>query len=105
MKTVVMTGATSGLGLVAAQRFVHELDTRLVVGARRTGSELDTLPLDLARLTSVRSFADALADTRIDALMLNAATQVPDINHQDRGRLRDHVRSQPSGPTICCCGC
>lgn len=84
MTMVVMTGGTSGLGLVAAQRFVHELDTRLLVGARGTGSELDTLPLDLSRLASVRQFAESVGAVAgpIDALVLNAATQVPDINHR-----------------------
>nr|WP_310523023.1 SDR family NAD(P)-dependent oxidoreductase [Polymorphobacter sp.] len=83
MPVIVMTGATSGIGAVAASRLARP-DTRLIVGAR--GGALPgagTLPLDLASLASVRAFADAvvaaLAGARIDALLLNAGGQRPDV--------------------------
>ena len=77
MKTVIMTGATSGLGTIAARKIADAPDTDLLIGSR--GKRLDGAKqeaLDLARLSSVRSFAstvqDRLADTPIDVLILNA---------------------------------
>lgn len=80
MKTVVMTGGTSGLGQVAAQQIFETPDTRLLLGARaKRETAIETWPLDLSRLASVRAFAQAmeetLAATQIDALVLNAGTQ------------------------------
>jgi NAD(P)-dependent dehydrogenase (short-subunit alcohol dehydrogenase family) len=37
MNTIVMTGGTSGLGEVAARRFIETPNTRLLLGARRRG--------------------------------------------------------------------
>jgi NAD(P)-dependent dehydrogenase (short-subunit alcohol dehydrogenase family) len=34
MRTVVMTGATSGIGMVAAQHMLRATDVQLLVGAR-----------------------------------------------------------------------
>jgi short-subunit dehydrogenase involved in D-alanine esterification of teichoic acids len=34
MNTIVMTGGTSGLGEVAARRFIQTPNTRLLLGAR-----------------------------------------------------------------------
>ena len=75
MKTVVMTGGTSGLGQVAAQQIFETPDTRLLLGARaKRETAIETWPLDLSRLASVRAFAQAmeetLAATQIDALVL-----------------------------------
>jgi NAD(P)-dependent dehydrogenase (short-subunit alcohol dehydrogenase family) len=80
MKTVVMTGGTSGLGEYAAQRILETEGTRVLFGARgRAGSKIEALALDLTRLKSVREFAEAvtakLADTPIDVLVLNAGAQ------------------------------
>ena len=80
---IVMTGATSGIGLAAAQRLIAEAGNQLVVGARSpTKAPADivaktrVLTLDLARLQSVRDFAAALqSDPPIDALILNAGLQ------------------------------
>jgi NAD(P)-dependent dehydrogenase (short-subunit alcohol dehydrogenase family) len=77
MTTIVMTGGTSGLGQVAAGRMLAAPGTRLLLGARRPGPPAaETLPLDLAHLDSVRSFAAAVGErlgaTPIDALVLNA---------------------------------
>jgi NAD(P)-dependent dehydrogenase (short-subunit alcohol dehydrogenase family) len=84
MRTIVMTGATTGIGAVAA-RHLAGASVRLIVGARRgsvPGAEI--LPLDLASLASVRAFADAaiaaLAGAPIDALVLNAGGQRPDVS-------------------------
>ena len=80
---IVMTGATSGIGLAAAQRLIAEAGSRLVVGARTPAkapadivAKTRVLTLDLARLQSVRDFAAALAsEAPIDALILNAGLQ------------------------------
>ncbi|MFG1428038.1 SDR family NAD(P)-dependent oxidoreductase [Roseixanthobacter glucoisosaccharinicivorans] len=87
MKTIVMTGGTNGIGLAAAEEIRRAPGVRLLVGARsKAPSKLKTLPFDLARLASVRSFAAAveqwLDDTSIDGLVLNAGMQVRDINQR-----------------------
>lgn len=88
MKTIVMTGATAGFGEVAAQQISRSLHTRLIVGARtyRAVGEITVLPLDLARLTNVRAFADAVIErldgARIDALVLNAGAQFPNVEQR-----------------------
>ena len=80
MITVVMTGGTSGLGRVAAQQIFETPGTRLLLGARTTSkASIETWPLDLVRLASVRAFAQAIEETlgatQIDVLVLNAGTQ------------------------------
>ena len=84
MPIIVMTGATAGIGAVAAQRLARP-GARLIVGAR--GGDVpgaEVLRLDLASLDSVRHFADAviaaLAGAPIDALVLNAGGQRPDVD-------------------------
>jgi NAD(P)-dependent dehydrogenase (short-subunit alcohol dehydrogenase family) len=77
MATIVMTGGTSGLGQVAANRLLATPGTRLLLGARRPGPPAaETIPLDLAYLDNVRSFAAAVGERLdaipIDALVLNA---------------------------------
>jgi NAD(P)-dependent dehydrogenase (short-subunit alcohol dehydrogenase family) len=90
MKTIVMTGGTSGFGAVAALQILAAADTRLLLGARRPGAEgIETLPLDRASLASVRLFADALltklGDTAIDSLVLNAGVQLPTDSRTEDG--------------------
>jgi NAD(P)-dependent dehydrogenase (short-subunit alcohol dehydrogenase family) len=80
MKTVVMTGGTAGFGAVAAQKIAYTPNTRLILGARdNKNSSIETLPLDLASLSNVRSFARALTKkldgAKIDGLILNAGAQ------------------------------
>ncbi|MFM0290047.1 SDR family NAD(P)-dependent oxidoreductase [Paraburkholderia megapolitana] len=87
MKTIVMTGGTSGLGEVAARQIAGTAGTHLVLGARRgSQSTIETLPLDLTRLASVREFAQsviqALGDRSINGLVLNAGTQFPNIDQR-----------------------
>jgi NAD(P)-dependent dehydrogenase (short-subunit alcohol dehydrogenase family) len=82
MPTMVMTGASSGLGEVAAERLLRDR-ARLIVGSRGGApSGAEVLPLDLVSLRSVRSFVEAtlsrLNGTSIDSLVLNAGIQFAD---------------------------
>jgi len=85
MGTIVMTGGTSGFGQVAARELTRSGRDRLVLGSRSgaaTTADVEVLPLDLAVLDSVRTFADdvrARVD-RIDALVLNAGVYRPDVD-------------------------
>jgi NAD(P)-dependent dehydrogenase (short-subunit alcohol dehydrogenase family) len=87
MKTVVMTGGTAGFGAFAAQRISDTPNTKLILGARANrNSSIDVLPLDLASLANVRSFAQALTKkldgTKIDVLILNAGAQFGNTKHR-----------------------
>lgn len=75
---VVMTGATSGIGAVAARHIARTTRTRLLVGARGEPPDYgEGIKLDLANLESVRAFAGEVEERRmgrpIDVLILNAA--------------------------------
>ena len=83
-RTIVMTGATSGIGAHALQHLTARPGTRVIVGARQPSAPLadpgvEVLPLDLSSLAQVRAFAAAVIDrlggAPIDALVLNAGTQ------------------------------
>ena len=87
MKTVVMTGGTGGFGVVAAKRISDTPNTKLILGARdNKSSSIDILPLDLARLSHVRSFVQELTKkldgTKIDSLILNAGAQFGNTKHR-----------------------
>lgn len=87
-KTVLITGANSGLGFEAAAQFALEGFTRVVLGCRslssatnaqaaleaRTGRRVfEALEIDLSRFESVRSAIAVLANRgAIDVLVLNA---------------------------------
>jgi NAD(P)-dependent dehydrogenase (short-subunit alcohol dehydrogenase family) len=78
-----MTGGTSGLGEAAGRKLIQTPNTRLLLGARRAGPPgAETIPLDLMRLESVRSFASTvgmeLGSAQIEALVLNAGAYFPD---------------------------
>jgi hypothetical protein len=75
-----MTGTTRGLGAHALRHLVAMPDTKVIVGVRGTGPDaVEAIPLDLASLRSVRSFAEAvkqrLGTSHIDMLVLNAGAQ------------------------------
>jgi NAD(P)-dependent dehydrogenase (short-subunit alcohol dehydrogenase family) len=88
MKIVVITGASAGLGEVAAQEIARTPNIRLIAGVRSSHAptEVTVLPLDLARLASVRSFAQAVIERLdsawIDALVLNAGAQFPNVDQR-----------------------
>jgi NAD(P)-dependent dehydrogenase (short-subunit alcohol dehydrogenase family) len=89
---ILMTGATSGLGLNTVQQLSQRLNVNLIVGARNPEQahhlrsamheeRLTILPLNLASLESVRQFAamviDHLGDRRhLTAIALNAGIQI-----------------------------
>lgn len=84
MPNFVMTGATAGIGAVAAQQLAKRDGVRLIAGVRGAVPDgMETRRLDLASLSSVRAFAaaviDALRGDSIDTLVLNAGGQRPDV--------------------------
>lgn len=88
-RTVVVTGATSGLGLACARALAARPDWTVVVAARRpddAATSLGAAPLrlDLADLASVRAFAAALASAGFPPLggvIANAGIQFRDRRH------------------------
>ena len=79
---LVMTGATAGFGLFAAQRLIAA-GHALTIGARHPGAlppelagRVEALPLDMDALANVRAFGAALGDAPIDGLVLNAGLQL-----------------------------
>lgn len=76
MKTIIMTGGTSGLGQATAHQVQAMPGIRFILGGRQT-----RWPLELSSLSSVRQFCervlDALGGTKIDALILNAGLSFP----------------------------
>jgi NAD(P)-dependent dehydrogenase (short-subunit alcohol dehydrogenase family) len=87
MRTAVMTGGTAGFGAVAAKRLFNTPDTKLILGARgNKNSSIETLPLDLERLSNVRAFVQSLKKelngTKIDILIMNAGAQFGSTKHR-----------------------
>ena len=80
---MLMTGATSGIGLVAARKLVAD-GAELTIGVRNPAAApadlkaaCSLLPLDLADLDAVKRFADeAVRLPPFDVLVLNAGLQV-----------------------------
>lgn len=84
MRTIVMTGGTSGFGELTARELLATVDTRLLLGARGSApAGAESIPLDLTSLASVRSFAGTLSgrlgSDEIDVLILNAGVNPPDV--------------------------
>jgi NAD(P)-dependent dehydrogenase (short-subunit alcohol dehydrogenase family) len=96
-RTVVVTGANSGIGLVAARELARH-GARVVLAVRDTGKgdqaagtipgETDVRRLDLADLGSVRAFADAW-EGDLDVLINNAGVMaVPEGRTADGFELQ-----------------
>jgi NAD(P)-dependent dehydrogenase (short-subunit alcohol dehydrogenase family) len=79
MGLIVMTGATSGIGRVAAEHLADG-GARIIAGVRSNGlpAGVEGRSLDLASLSSVRDFAEGLPQS-VDALVLNAGMQMQSI--------------------------
>jgi len=83
--TALMTGGTSGFGALAAGR-LQQAGARVIMGSRSGASAGETVQLDLADLTAVRSFASAVLE-RLDGepigvLILNAGLILPDADRR-----------------------
>ncbi|GAA3371330.1 oxidoreductase [Streptomyces sannanensis] len=85
-RTAVVTGANSGIGLVAARELARR-GARVILACRSEargkeaearirreipGAEVEFAPLDLADLVSVRQFAEAYEQPTLDLLVNNA---------------------------------
>jgi NAD(P)-dependent dehydrogenase (short-subunit alcohol dehydrogenase family) len=93
-QTLLMTGATSGLGLKTVEQLAKQPHLHLIVGARNPGQanalraaipsdRLTLLPLDLASRASVCEFTTAaiaqlktLENSALNAIALNAGIQI-----------------------------
>jgi NAD(P)-dependent dehydrogenase (short-subunit alcohol dehydrogenase family) len=132
-KVVVITGGNSGIGLETSVALAGA-GARIVMGCRnptkataavddvraRSGNEdVESRPLDLADLTSVRAFADGVSDLdRIDVLVNNAGLVLGErqetaqgfeatfgTNHLGHflltGLLLEQVRASTGGRIVC----
>ena len=89
---ILMTGGTSGIGLVAARRLMA-LGHAVTIGARRPGevpadlkSKAAIVPLDLADLVGVERFVEAAAAApAYDVMVLNAGLQVTSPQRSAQG--------------------
>lgn len=82
---IVMTGGTSGLGLITAEKFIKTPSIKLLLGTRKkqlAGAE--NISLDLTSLESVCSFTEGIikhcGSERIKALVLNAGVSLSNID-------------------------
>lgn len=104
-KTLLVTGANSGIGLEAVKQFADKGAT-VIMACRNTGkaeeaaravrqhtpgAQLDILPLDLADLASIGQFADAVKARygAVDVLLNNAGLMAPPLQ-----RTRDGFEMQ-----------
>lgn len=114
-RTVLVTGATSGLGFAAAEQFARCGATVLALGrseakalrvrdliTERTGNaDVHVVVADMADLRSVRTAADqVLADhDRLDVLIHNAGT-LRSTRHQAPDGTEETIASQVVGPFL-----
>ncbi|KAK4193110.1 putative Dehydrogenase/reductase [Podospora australis] len=92
-KTIIITGASAGLGLEAARHYVHHLGAaRVIIACRNTESgetakasigsdKVEVWPLDLCSFESVAAFRDRAEREleRLDVLLLNAGVAMRDV--------------------------
>lgn len=90
-RTVVITGASSGLGLQAA-RAMQSAGAEIVAAVRdvdktRAAIDCETVQLELADLRSARAAAEAIAERhdRVDVLINNAGVMAPPLSRTAQG--------------------
>ena len=114
-QVVVITGATSGLGLAAARQMAANGATLVLVGrdaaktervrdelAATTGNEhLETVVADLSELDAVEAAADAIAAAhdRVDVLVHNAGALDAE-RHETTAGIERTVAAQVVGPFL-----
>jgi NAD(P)-dependent dehydrogenase (short-subunit alcohol dehydrogenase family) len=100
-RTVLITGATSGIGLAAAVGLAERGARIVAVGrdeergekavaeirSRATSTAVEFAPLDMGDLTAVRAFGERFvaAESRLDALVHNAGALLPERRETDDG--------------------
>jgi NAD(P)-dependent dehydrogenase (short-subunit alcohol dehydrogenase family) len=100
-RTILITGANSGLGLrsaealagagarvlMACRNMQKAAEARTSVAAKATGPEPEVVALDLSDLTSVEACADRLTDDldHIDVLMNNAGVMAVPLSRTPQG--------------------
>ena len=90
-RTVVITGASSGLGLQTA-RALQTAGAQIIAAVRdldktRAAIDCETVPLELGDLRSARAAAEAIAarHDRIDVLINNAGVMAPPLQRTAQG--------------------
>ncbi|BBY63815.1 oxidoreductase [Mycolicibacterium helvum] len=90
-RTVVITGASTGLGLHTA-RAMQSAGARVIAAVRdvektRAAIDCETVPLELGDLRSARAAAEAIAGRhdRIDVLINNAGVMAPPLTRTAQG--------------------
>ncbi|WP_242058705.1 SDR family NAD(P)-dependent oxidoreductase [Microcoleus sp. FACHB-SPT15] len=72
-KTILVAGASRGIGLAVAEHLVSQSDRLLAVS--RTAAPIDEwIQADLSELTGVETVAKAVGDDRLDALLYMGGT-------------------------------
>ena len=103
-KTVIVTGANSGLGYEAAAQFASLGASKVILAVRneakgeaakrqiekrvnRGNDAIEAWKLDMDSFTSIKSFADRVdkAMERLDVVVLNAGASPKDFNVGDDG--------------------
>jgi dehydrogenase/reductase SDR family protein 12 len=105
-RTVVLTGATSGLGLAAARQMVACNARVIAIGRNpektaRVAAEIGAEPLvvDMSDLDSVRAAADHLADEHIDVLVHNAGALDAERHESPQG-IEQTIACHVIGPFL-----